>query len=226
MAKLVSLYPPIKRLTIENLEARLENEQGERERMRQVKIEHTFQMHVLQTYCLNYFLLLCFTALVLFSKDFQAPTNCKIAYPQWYKVTASFYLLFMIVTCAIFLKLKGLRNEVHRVNFGWFELLYFHFPHRSPAFALLGVIDVIHFALTVWGSKLFFGETSSDITECMISMPSLVNFMLILLVFGYLMMVRIVITWTHFRYGKSVYSWIRRKGPCFRRFDRRDRQDA
>lgn len=132
----------------------------------------------------------------------------------------------MIVTCAIFLKLKGLPNDVHRVNFGWFELLYLHFPYASPAFALLGVIDCINFALTMWGSKLFFGESSSDITECMIELPSLVNFMLILLVFGYLMMVRTLITWAHFRYGKSVYAWIRRKGPCFRRFDRRDRQSA
>ena len=54
----------------------------------------------------------------------------------------------------------------------------------------------------------------------------MISFMSVLLIFSYLNFFRAPVTLGHFKYGKQVYTWIRRKGPCFRRFDRRDTQTA
>ena len=126
--KLLSLYPPIKFVDIENMEARLEDEQGERERITVWKIDLTFQMHILSSYTLAYFILLFFIAFVLSAQNYDSISiSCSIAFVPWYKICAITYVVFVAAATVLFVKIKSSRNQVERVNLGWFELLFLSF---------------------------------------------------------------------------------------------------
>ncbi len=73
------------------------------------------------------------------------------------------YFIFCAASSVLFLRVKGIRNEVNSVNYGWFELLFLTFPIPSngPYFLLLG-IDCVNLATTIWGSVLYFGSEKSD----------------------------------------------------------------
>ena len=62
-------------------------------------------------------------------------------------------------------------------------------------------IDLVQMILTIWGSSLLFGSDESEVIHCMLQMPSLVNFMLVLIILNYLMILRLPVTFCHFKYG-------------------------
>ena len=100
----------------------------------------------------------------------------------------------MIFMC---IRRRGLQGE--RVNFGWVELLFFVYKPNLP-YVLLTIIDLIHLGLTIWGTIEFFTDLIGLI-NCYIELPMLSNFMFIIVVLGYLYVVRMLVTIFHFKFG-------------------------
>jgi hypothetical protein len=125
----------------------------------------------------------------------------------------------MLTTFALSYKLRSVFLSVERVNFGWFDLLYLSYMASKWPFIILIVIDLIQMTLTIWGSAFYFGSTTEVFFNCMFELPNMVNFQLVILLMGYLYMIRMIITICHFTFGTQLYRWIRRTCPCFRRFD-------
>ena len=77
----------------------------------------------------------------------------------------------------------------------------------------------MHIGLTIWGSIEFFVPIKQMIV-CYIELPVLSNFMFILIVAGYMVVLRVLTTVIHFKFGVRLYRWLRRTFRCFRKFDR------
>lgn len=56
--------------------------------------------------------------------------------------------------------------------------------------------------------------------NCYFEIPILANFMLIMVILGYLYVLRIFITMLHYKFGVRIYRYMRRNLRIFRRFDR------
>jgi len=70
----------------------------------------------------------------------------------------------------------------------------------------------------VWGVRSFFSDFRETI-GCYIALPVITNVMFFMLIVGSFVLLRPLIIVLHFRFGPAIWRWIRRKGPCFRRFD-------
>ena len=103
------------------------------------------------------------------------------------------------------------------VNLGLILCLFM--VHRKCwPYITLFLVDVFHLLLTLKGTKEFF-EDIYVMANCFFELPLLTNFMFILLIIGYLVFLRFFALVFHFWLGPSIWSFIRRRCPCFRRLD-------
>ena len=97
------------------------------------------------------------------------------------------------------------------------ELLFFVYKPNWP-YILLAIIDLTHIGLTIWGSVEFFTDLY-DLIQCYIELPILTNFMFIVIVIGYLYIVRMLVMIFHFKFGVRILRYLRRNFRYFNKYD-------
>lgn len=75
------------------------------------------------------------------------------------------------------------------------------------------VIDSVHIVLTINGSIMNFGDMK-HLLVCYIEIPMLANFMFILVILGYIYVLRLIATIIHFWFGPNIYVWLKRRIHC------------
>jgi len=122
------------------------------------------------------------------------------------------------LTCLVMiLAVRRLLSSEETGNFGLILSLFNSYRRHWPH-AVLTLVDLSHFYLTVWGTKEFFDEIS-EIVYCYLEIPIHTNFMFIMIIIGYVFTFRMAITVFHFWFGTWIWNQIRQRCPCFRRLD-------
>lgn len=167
-------------------------------------------------YIVAYFILTCFLTLVL-SGASTLTYSCTKHIVMWFEVSAGFYLASFILCMVIFMIIRkqGLQSEL--VNMGWVEWLFFVYRPNWPYYILV-TIDLIHLGLTIWGTIEFFTDLIGLI-NCYIELPILSNFMFIVVIIGYIYVIRMLVTIFHFKFGIRILRYIRANCRYFRRYD-------
>ena len=95
-------------------------------------------------------------------------------------------------------------------------IIVFRAYPKSWLYVYLIVLEVMHLVLTIWGSILNFGD-EDKIIACFKDITLLSSFMFILVVLGYIYIVRMFVTTFHFWLGYSIYTWLKRRIRFLRR---------
>ena len=100
----------------------------------------------------------------------------------------------------IIIRLRSMINKIESINLGWFELQYLTSSKAWPYF-LLVPIEICNIVFTSWGSVLFFNSYGDDLETCSLEYPTLVTFLLVFLMIGYIFFLRMIATVCHFIFG-------------------------
>eukprot|EP00347_Sterkiella_histriomuscorum_P007353 403349272 len=171
-------------------------------------------MFIATAYVMAYFFLTGFVTLILAnSADYQTD-QCSSLIVIWFKLSVSYYLIGFLVCIFVLYQIKrhGLRSEI--VNMGAFEITL-QVYEKSWAYIVLVIIDVINLSITIWGTFIF----QNSLSYCYFEEPVLTNFILILIILGYIYFLRVVPLIFHYKYGVRIYRHIRQRFRCFRRYD-------
>jgi hypothetical protein len=79
---------------------------------------------------------------------------------------------------------------------GWFDVSYLTLPTGGYCYVylILGLIDLTQLSLTITATVVQFGGTQNERWMCVEELPTLVMFELVLMIMGYLMTVRGIVT--------------------------------
>lgn len=125
-----------------------------------------------------------------------------------------FYLLALFFSCAAVVIIRRHGFDVEIINFGDVDLIL-QVYNRNLVYILLCLIDICHLGMTAWGTALL----KNKILLCYKDLPNMSNFILILVVLGYIYFCRIFVTLIHYKFGVYIYRFIRRRFRRFHQFD-------
>ncbi|CDW84121.1 e3 ubiquitin-protein ligase sis3-like [Stylonychia lemnae] len=183
-------------------------------RLQRIKFDFNFMMFIGTAYMMAYFFLTGFALLILSTSSLDV-TNCSIPIISWFKVSVTMYVFSFTICLFTVLKIKkhGLQTEI--INFGAFELVL-EVYNRNWAYIVVLSIDMFHLALTIWGTI----QIERVKPPCFFEIPALSNFMLIMVILGYIYLARVIVTVTHYKFGVRIYRYLRRNLRVFRKYDR------
>jgi len=107
-------------------------------------------MFIGTAYMMAYFFLTGFALLILSTSNLET-TDCSMDIIWWFKISVTMYVTCFTVCLFTVMKIKkhGLQPEI--INFGTFEILL-EVYNRNWAYIVVLTIDVIHLAITIWGT--------------------------------------------------------------------------
>ncbi|TNV76783.1 hypothetical protein FGO68_gene1127 [Halteria grandinella] len=170
----------------------------------------------MSAYLMTYFFSSIITSFVITFTQ-QETLHCKKRMFLWLQVSSIFYLIACLISGALILRMRRVGMDYSIVDLGWFQCLFIIYQGNLPHI-VLSFIDAAHLVLTILGSKEFFPDLQ-NLLMCYYEIPVLANIMFILLLLGYMYIIRWLVSIFHFKFGPVIWYWIRTRCPCFRRFD-------
>ena len=125
---------------------------------------------------------------------------CKLSYLAIFKYESLFNLLSLIISMILVVKVKSIRPQIERHNFGWFDLMYLTIKSRYT-YIILFVIDITNLILTITATVSYNSGSGMEKWECMEEFPALTMYMFVHIVMGYCLIFRMLITQLHYNFG-------------------------
>lgn len=165
-------------------------------------------MYTISAYVIAYFFLAIFVILVL-ATGHTTLNNCELPIYSWYYASAVFYSFSFLNTIILLFSVRNVVLNENTVVIRSLIIVFRAYPKNWLYLYLIG-LETIHAALTIWGSYLNFSDEKKTI-PCFDEITLLCSFMFILVVLGYIYVIRMIVTFFHFWLGYSIYTWLKRK---------------
>lgn len=177
-------------------------------------MEFHFVMYTISAYVIAYFFLSIFITLILVTGN-TSQSLCKLGIVEWYLVSAVFYFGSFIITGSILFLIRRIPLLEKVVIIRSFVLIFKSYP-KNWLYLYLICLEFLHLGLTTWGSFINFTDFS-DMVDCYTELTLLSSFMFILIILGYIYILRLFCTTLHFWLGFSIYTWLKRNIRCLRK---------
>ena len=165
-------------------------------------VDSDLTLYITSSYVASYFFLMIFLSLGIMLSTNQTQ-KCKTRIYFWLEISSIYYLIASMTCLAVVLALRRVLPSEQTVNLGLILCLFISYRGHWP-YAVLTVVDLSHFYITIWGTREFF-EDISQIVYCYLELPIHTNFMFIMLIVGYAFTFRAVITVFHFWLGPWIW---------------------
>lgn len=179
-----------------------------------IRVDFNIFMYLASAYMLAYFFLTFFLVLIYLSASTETE-KCMLNIKLWYEVSAVFYFLAFASTATIIFLIRKAHLTIETVTLRSMVVV-FHNYKKNWLFLYLLLIEAIHLTLTIIGSYMNFNELK-DLLVCYLEIPLLANFMFILIILGYIYVLRMIVTVFHFWFGYRIYVWMKHRCGCLAR---------